>query len=217
VAAAGWYPDPSGRHEQRYFDGDGWTEHAMDGDAPASDPVRAKAWMAPDRLPPKSAEPRIEPTPPEQRTISRGEAERLRVAAEGGAATSATKSPGCGAVLGVLVLFAVVIGGCISLFGDDDATDPDSSENLEFGAFDVCTEFVKDRLKAPSTAKFRNYFEDDGEVVVTGSGDVGPYTVRSTVDAENSFGASLRMPFTCVVTHTPGTSSWQLTSLDLIE
>lgn len=27
AAAAGWYPDPSGRHEQRYHDGTQWTEH----------------------------------------------------------------------------------------------------------------------------------------------------------------------------------------------
>ena len=26
-APAGWHPDPSGRHEQRYFDGSTWTEH----------------------------------------------------------------------------------------------------------------------------------------------------------------------------------------------
>ena len=24
---AGWYPDPSGRYEMRYWDGDKWTEH----------------------------------------------------------------------------------------------------------------------------------------------------------------------------------------------
>jgi hypothetical protein len=27
VPSAGWHPDPSGRHEQRYFDGSTWTEH----------------------------------------------------------------------------------------------------------------------------------------------------------------------------------------------
>lgn len=27
----GWYPDPSGRHEQRYWDGTRWTEHVRDG------------------------------------------------------------------------------------------------------------------------------------------------------------------------------------------
>jgi len=24
---AGWYPDPAGRHEHRYWDGARWTEH----------------------------------------------------------------------------------------------------------------------------------------------------------------------------------------------
>lgn len=25
----GWYPDPSGRHAQRYFDGTVWTDHVV--------------------------------------------------------------------------------------------------------------------------------------------------------------------------------------------
>lgn len=27
AAGTGWYHDPSGQHQMRYFDGDGWTEH----------------------------------------------------------------------------------------------------------------------------------------------------------------------------------------------
>lgn len=27
---AGWYPDPIGRHEQRYWDGARWTDHGAD-------------------------------------------------------------------------------------------------------------------------------------------------------------------------------------------
>ena len=34
----GWYPDPSGRHEQRYWDGTRWTEHVSDGGQQSSDP-----------------------------------------------------------------------------------------------------------------------------------------------------------------------------------
>lgn len=30
---AGWYPDPTGRHEQRYWDGRSWTDHAVAGGA----------------------------------------------------------------------------------------------------------------------------------------------------------------------------------------
>jgi hypothetical protein len=30
-ADAAWYPDPSGRHEHRYWDGDHWTDRVLDG------------------------------------------------------------------------------------------------------------------------------------------------------------------------------------------
>jgi hypothetical protein len=36
---ADWYPDPSGRHEVRYWDGGAWTEHVSDRGAPGRDPV----------------------------------------------------------------------------------------------------------------------------------------------------------------------------------
>lgn len=34
---AGWYPDPGGRHELRYWDGKGWTAHVRDGAVQATD------------------------------------------------------------------------------------------------------------------------------------------------------------------------------------
>jgi hypothetical protein len=34
----GWYPDPSGRHEQRYWDGTRWTEHVSDAGQQSTDP-----------------------------------------------------------------------------------------------------------------------------------------------------------------------------------
>lgn len=79
-------------------------------------------------------------------------------------------------------------------------------------AFDICKDFVKRRLKAPSTAKFRNPYQDDGEVVITGS-DNGPFTVRSSVDSENAFGAKLRSNFTCVVTLNGDT--WKLDNISI--
>jgi uncharacterized protein YxjI len=36
-AAPGWYADPFGRHEVRYFDGAGWTEHVASHGRPATD------------------------------------------------------------------------------------------------------------------------------------------------------------------------------------
>jgi hypothetical protein len=106
-------------------------------------------------------------------------------------------------------------GGGASASGTEAGGDEPDQEELEFGAFDVCTKFVKDRLKAPSTASFRNFFEDDGEVVVSGSGN-GPYTVISSVDAENGFGANIRTNFVCEVRHTGG-GNWRLVNLVLDE
>jgi hypothetical protein len=80
-------------------------------------------------------------------------------------------------------------------------------------AFNSCKDFVKRRLKSPSSATFRNYFQHDGEVVVTGVGD-GPYVVRSSVDSENSFGAKLRSDFVCTVTYA-GDDNWRLAGLTL--
>jgi hypothetical protein len=36
---AGWNPDPSGRHEQRYWNGTGWTDDVSDAGVAAKDPM----------------------------------------------------------------------------------------------------------------------------------------------------------------------------------
>jgi hypothetical protein len=40
---ANWYPDPSRRHELRYWDGARWTEHVSDAGRTSVDPVDAPA------------------------------------------------------------------------------------------------------------------------------------------------------------------------------
>ena len=42
---SGWYPDPYGRHEMRYWDGARWTEHVADGGAPKVDPVPSESYI----------------------------------------------------------------------------------------------------------------------------------------------------------------------------
>lgn len=37
-APPGWYPDPYGRHQKRYWDGARWTQHVTTGDRTSSDP-----------------------------------------------------------------------------------------------------------------------------------------------------------------------------------
>ncbi len=36
---AGWYADPYGQAQQRYWDGNAWTEHVSTGGVASSDPV----------------------------------------------------------------------------------------------------------------------------------------------------------------------------------
>ena len=54
---AGWQPDPSGRHEYRYFDGTGWTDNVSDGGTAATDP------MDPEPVPAATASPPAPPRP----------------------------------------------------------------------------------------------------------------------------------------------------------
>lgn len=78
--------------------------------------------------------------------------------------------------------------------GDDDG-------GGEYGARDVCQQFVEDRLKSPGSADFSS--EE-----ATENSD-GSWTVTGDVDSDNSFGASIRNSYTCKVRHTTG-ERWKL-------
>src|SRR5215471_3166674 len=43
MVPAGWYTDPAGRHEKRYWDGSGWTAGVSDGGVAATDPPGSPA------------------------------------------------------------------------------------------------------------------------------------------------------------------------------
>lgn len=87
-----------------------------------------------------------------------------------------------------------------------------SPRDKELNAADICHAYVKERLKAPSTAKFPNS-EDSNAVQITGTGD-GPYTVAAFVDSQNSFGAMMRDQYTCIVRYI-GNHNWQLVDLSI--
>lgn len=79
------------------------------------------------------------------------------------------------------------------------------------GAIVMCQRFVEARLKSPKTADFP--FLDRPSVARDGSS----FVVRSYVDAQNAFGATLRSNFVCKVTHKGGEESdvrnWSLDDL----
>ena len=39
----GWHPDPTGRHDHRYWDGSQWSEHVADAGVSGTDPLDAVA------------------------------------------------------------------------------------------------------------------------------------------------------------------------------
>jgi hypothetical protein len=46
MADSGWYPDPSGRNEQRFYDGARWTDHVASGGQQRVDPMQPAAPLA---------------------------------------------------------------------------------------------------------------------------------------------------------------------------
>jgi len=70
-----------------------------------------------------------------------------------------------------------------------------------------CEDYVREYLKAPSTANFSSYTETT--VVDQGAGH---YAVIGWVDSQNSFGAKLRMNYICKTTD-GGTGQWSFERL----
>lgn len=89
------------------------------------------------------------------------------------------------AVWAVVILAAVV--GCTAVF----ASSVGHHEPLaptDFDARTQCQEWVKEKLKSPSTADF------SGQVV---NGGPSSWTISGNVDSQNSFGATVRSSWTC--------------------
>lgn len=103
---------------------------------------------------------------------------------------------------GVLLVVAALLYGAIK-------DEPESLESQHTDAYFACREFVGQQLKAPATADFPRH--DSPDVSVTGE---NPFTVRSVVDSENGFGASVRSRFTCSVTRLPN-GNWRSDNVTL--
>ncbi len=103
---AAWYPDPTGRHQHRYWDGDGWTLHVAD------DGVAATEGGAPQPVvQPVVQQPVAQSTPVYATQVSE-------------AATSSTASRGRGWIVGIAVLVAIVGIGATAMLalGRNDDT-----------------------------------------------------------------------------------------------
>jgi hypothetical protein len=78
----------------------------------------------------------------------------------------------------------------------------------------MAEDFVKDRLKAPATARFPGWTED--QPVVTGYGNC-KYEVNGWVDSQNGFGALLRSNWRVQLKPAleDGKEMWYLTSINI--
>lgn len=87
-------------------------------------------------------------------------------------------------LLGLMLAFGLLVtsGGASA----DDNADPVVQRQ---GAQTACENMLRDTLKAPDSADFTG-------TTATGS---GPWTVTGQVDAQNSFGATLRDSWSCEV------------------
>ncbi|HEY5888075.1 MAG TPA: DUF2510 domain-containing protein, partial [Acidimicrobiales bacterium] len=117
--AAGWQPDPNGRHEYRYWDGSAWTDQVSDGGVVSSDPPGdsptevtgptpgTETVIQPVASPPMAAGPAGPPSAADQAYVPPPGAAKKKVPV------------GILALVG-LVVAAVVVGLVVLLTGGDD-------------------------------------------------------------------------------------------------
>jgi hypothetical protein len=125
--------------------------------------------------------------------------------------------------LGASIVFSVVLVAFVIAFflGTDGSlkskapAKPDLSwieRDDSFGAFYYTKEYVKLRLKAPSTAQFPDSERDNTSIHREGQ----VYTVVSWVDSQNLFGAMLRTVYACRIEQVRE-GVWQLRELSFFK
>lgn len=82
--------------------------------------------------------------------------------------------------------------------------------NNDIMAYVVGQDFVRDRLKAPSSADFPRINEAVVELQANCQ-----FSIISYVEAINSFGAKLRTPYVLTLKYLPVEDKWQLISLEM--
>lgn len=98
--------------------------------------------------------------------------------------------------IAIAIMLAGLVAGLVAIsrqnheISDDSPPAEARPEVTIFEAEDQCEEFVKRRLKAPSTAKFEG---------TTARTVAEKWIVTGQVDAQNSFGAPLRSYFECTM------------------
>lgn len=127
-----------------------------------------------------------------------------------------TKNPKHAAIGCITILALIVIVIAIAVAATDSGGDSDGKP-LDHAAAVMCEDFVKQRLKSPSTAHFPGVTDTDYAKTTTLS-DTKPwkYQVTGVVDSQNGFGATVRSNYVCTVS-TKDNKTWTLEDLNLTQ
>lgn len=116
------------------------------------------------------------------------------------------RSPwGCAILCGIGLLFMVWALVAGSNGGRRVAREPTA-----YDAMGMCEQFLKERLKSPSTADFSARREGAQTKLADGA-----WHVTGHVDAQNGFGAMIRTKYDCTVRHAGG-DRWTLVALETV-
>lgn len=98
-------------------------------------------------------------------------------------------------VLGLFTLIAIIwITGKTSSYNVSKTYGNDDADRIE--AYNHAKNFVKDKLKSPSSARFPGTMEKDGHIEYIGD---QTYKINSWVEGPNSFGVFIRKHFSCTI------------------
>lgn len=82
----------------------------------------------------------------------------------------------------------------------------------KFGAYFAGQEFVKRKLKSPSSADFPHTGDKDVYITIM---DECEFHIRGYVDANNAFGVKVRTNYSMLIEYSRANRSWHLTSSSL--
>ena len=131
----GWNPDPTGRHEYRYWDGGRWTDDVSDGGATSVDPIDGAPFPGAGPAPPPDATQQYGPQPDPRSGGVTGGSPSYDPYGSGqfGATPPAKSGPSTGLLVGLAAVAVALIAGIAFVVtssgddGDDTAADETSS------------------------------------------------------------------------------------------
>jgi hypothetical protein len=133
---AGWYPDPTGRHQNRWFDGNDWTDQVADGQVVGIDPVRggppateatpAAGADATQVTPAATSE--VPPTAATPATPPPGAPPLGEYAGPAGSTSGGSSRKGL-LIAAAVVVVVVIVGLVLTLGGGDDGGSEDAGSS----------------------------------------------------------------------------------------